>query len=95
MLKLGRTCDLVAESFRAGRRGFAYQVSMGEQLQSIVEHIRTNSRGLPSLDLARLNLRVGKPISRCAATLPDDPELVAAAWKAARAILAEPEGLRR
>jgi len=68
---------------------------MGEQLQTIVEHVRTKSRGLPSLDLARLNLRVGKPISRCAASLPDDPELVAQAWKAALAILAEPEKLRR
>ena len=62
---------------------------MGEQLQSIVEHIRANSQGLPLVDLARLNLRVGKPISRCAATLPDDPEIVAAAWRAARAILLE------
>jgi len=79
----------------AGRRGLIYRVPMGEQLQNVVEHIRTNSQGLPLLDLARLNLRVGKPISRCAATLPDDPQVVEAAWKAARAILAEPEGLRR
>lgn len=68
---------------------------MGEQLQTIVEHIRTHSRGLPSLDLARLNLRVGKPLSRCAATLPDDPQVVAAAWKAAHAILEERDGLQR
>jgi hypothetical protein len=68
---------------------------MGEQLQTIVEHVKINSRGLPSLDLARLNLRVGKPLSRCAATLPDDPALVAAAWRVARDILSEVQGTTR
>jgi hypothetical protein len=62
---------------------------MGVQLLQVVEHIRTHSRGLPSLDLARLNLKVGKPLSRLAAELPDDPALVGAAWQAAHEILSE------
>jgi hypothetical protein len=62
---------------------------MGEQLQNVVEHVKSNSRGLPSLDLARLNLRVGKPLSRLAANLPDEPALVAKAWKVAHDILRE------
>jgi hypothetical protein len=59
------------------------------QLIQIVEHVRANSRGLPNLDLARLNLKVGKPLSRLAGSLPDDPALVEAAWRAANEILSE------
>lgn len=64
---------------------------MGLQLLQIVEYVRKNSRGLPNLDLARLNLKVGKPISRLAASLPDDPALVEAAWRAANEILGNPD----
>jgi hypothetical protein len=62
---------------------------MGIRLVEVVEHVRTHSKGLPTLDLARLNLRVGKPLSRYAAMLPDEPEVVEAAWRAAHEILAE------
>lgn len=65
---------------------------MGEKLLRVVEHIRVNSRGLPALDLARLNLKIGRPVSRFAATLPDDPALVASAWEAANEILKEAKG---
>lgn len=64
---------------------------MGLQLLQIVEYVRKNSRGLPNLDLARLNLKVGKSISRLAASLPDDPALVEAAWRAANEILGNPD----
>ena len=62
---------------------------MGAKLEAIVEHVRKNSKGLPSVDLARLNLRVGKALSRQAAELEDDPELVALAQKVADSLLAE------
>jgi hypothetical protein len=68
---------------------------MGERLLQVVEHIRVNSRGVPALDLARLNLRVGKPLSRFAATLPDEPALVASAWAAATEILKDAKGKPR
>lgn len=60
---------------------------MGKQLLAIVTRVETNSRGLPRVDLARLNLRVGKPLSRMAATIPDDPELVAKAEAVADELL--------
>ena len=60
---------------------------MGLELQRVVEHVRTNSRGIVSVDLARLNLLVGKPLSRMAHELPDEPKLVALAWDAAREIV--------
>lgn len=62
---------------------------MGVQLQEVVDYVRRQTRGIVSLDLARLNLKVGKPLSRAADKLPDDPAVVAAAWKAAREIVAE------
>ena len=62
--------------------------SLGALLLRIVEEVKTGSRGIPNVDLARLNLRVGKPLSRLAATLPDEPALVDAARKAADEILA-------
>ena len=68
---------------------------MGDQLLQVVEHIRMNSRGVPALDLARLNLKLGRPVSRFAATLPDDPALVASAWAAAAEILKDVKGKPR
>lgn len=62
---------------------------VGQKLAAIVERVRNNSKGLPSVDLARLNLRVGKPLSRQAAELEDDPELVALAEKVADSLLAD------
>jgi hypothetical protein len=65
--------------------------SVGVLLQAIVDRVRQNPRGIPNVDLARLNLRVGKPISRLASELPDDPVLVEAAERAAQEILAGPK----
>jgi hypothetical protein len=62
---------------------------MGVRLVQVVTHIRQHSRGLPNIDLARLNLRLGHPISRYAADLPDTDELVEQAWRVAREILSE------
>jgi hypothetical protein len=62
-------------------------MSMAARLQAIVERVRRESRGLPNVDLARLNLRVGKPLSRMALDLPDDPETVRRAEAAATEIL--------
>ncbi|WP_053237735.1 hypothetical protein [Sandaracinus amylolyticus] len=62
---------------------------MGVRLQAIVDRVRTESKGLPNVDLARLNLKVGRPLSRQAAELPDDPTLVALAESIAREILSE------
>lgn len=65
---------------------------MGTELQRVVEYVNKNSKGLAAIDLARLNLRVGKPLSRCAMTLPDQPEIVELAWKLAREIVEDPSG---
>lgn len=62
---------------------------MGQQLLAIVERVRRESKGLPNIDLARLNLRLGKPVSRNAAIMPDDPELVARAERLAVELLEE------
>ena len=62
---------------------------MGQALVAIVERIRRESKGLPDVDLARLNLRVGKPLSRSAATIPDEPELVERAERFASELLRE------
>lgn len=61
---------------------------LGTELQRVVEYVNKHSRGLAAIDLARLNLRVGKPLSRCAMTLPDHPETVELAWRLAREIVA-------
>jgi hypothetical protein len=55
--------------------------------------VRRTSKGLPNIDLARLNLKTGRPLSRLAAEIPDNPLLVQAAWAAAREILGEGEKL--
>jgi hypothetical protein len=60
---------------------------MGAELQSVVEHVKTHSKGIVSVDLARLNLLVGKPLSRMARELPDDPKVVKLAWEVAREIV--------
>lgn len=60
---------------------------MGQRLLDIVERIRRESKGLPDIDLARLNLRVGRPLSRQAFSLPDDPELVALAERVMHELL--------
>lgn len=62
---------------------------MGLRLQAIVDRVRNESKGLPNVDLARLNLKVGRPLSRQALELPDDPRLIAAAESAANEILSE------
>ncbi len=64
---------------------------MGVELMKVVEYVRQKSRGASSVDLARLNLLVGRAISRSASSLPDEPELVERAWFHARAILGEPQ----
>lgn len=68
---------------------------MGIELQRVVEYVTKNTRGLANVDLARLNLRVGKPLSRMAMTLPDDPAVVSSAWQCAREILGEGEETAR
>ncbi len=62
---------------------------MGVRLVKIVEQVRNRADGLPNVDLARLNLKVGKALSRLAASLADDPQLVASAERAAQEILSE------
>ena len=62
---------------------------MGVELVKVVEYVRQKSRGAANVDLARLNLLVGRAISRTAVSLPDEPELVERAWFHARAILGE------
>ncbi len=64
---------------------------MGVELVKVVEYVRQKSRGAANVDLARLNLLVGRAISRTAVSLPDEPELVERAWFHARAILGEPQ----
>jgi len=65
---------------------------VGARLLQIVEEVRTRSAGLVNVDLARLNLRVGKPLSRLAAEIPDEDELVARARAAADEILGRKRG---
>ena len=62
---------------------------MGQRLQDIVTRVQTQCKGLPAVSLARLNLRVGKPLSRMASLMPDDPDIVALAEKVADELLAE------
>ena len=62
---------------------------MGTRLVAIVDRVLTRPNGLPGVDLARLNLKVGKALSRFAATMDDDPELIARAERAAREILTD------
>lgn len=70
------------------------EVRVGAELKRVVDYVNANSKGLPAVDLARLNLRIGKPISRSAMTLADQPELVERAWKYAMEILSENRGDR-
>lgn len=63
---------------------------MGVELAKVVEYVRKKSKGAAVVDLARLNLLVGRAISRNAMTLPDEPEFVERAWFHARAIVGEP-----
>lgn len=65
---------------------------MGKRLLEIVERVRRHGRGLPNVNLARLNLRVGKPLSRYAEEMPDDPEVVALATEVATQLLTEEGG---
>ncbi|MBL8684708.1 MAG: hypothetical protein JNK05_36365 [Myxococcales bacterium] len=60
---------------------------MGARLQAIVDRVRRESRGVVNVDLARLNLRVGQPLSRAAMEIPDTHELVAKAEAVANEIL--------
>jgi hypothetical protein len=60
---------------------------LGRRLQAIVDRVSRESTGLPAVDLARLNLKVKHALSRQALELPDDPELVRAAERAANEIL--------
>ena len=62
---------------------------MGMRLVEIVLRVRRESKGLPDVDVARLNLRVGKALSRLAAVIPDDPELVELAGRVAADILGD------
>ena len=63
---------------------------MGVELVEVVDYVRRKSRGAAVVDLARLNLLVGRAISRNAMTVPDEPEVVQRAWFHARSILGEP-----
>ncbi|MCC6557797.1 MAG: hypothetical protein IT372_33025 [Polyangiaceae bacterium] len=65
---------------------------MGVQLEMIVSYVRETTRGVPAVDLARLNLRVGRALSRNATSIPDEPELVEHAWRCAREIVGGVEG---
>lgn len=65
---------------------------MGVELQAVVEFVRGHSSGTPAVDLARLNLLVGRALSRNAATIADDPELVRRAWQHAREIVGDHGG---
>lgn len=66
---------------------------MGMRLVQIVERVRNRPNGLPNVDLARLNLKVGKALSRLAATIEDEPWLVAQAELVANELLAESEAI--
>jgi hypothetical protein len=68
---------------------------MGARLQAIVDRIRRQSTGVVNVDLARLNLRTGKPLSRLAMEIPDDPELVAHAEAVCSEILSSNHGAKR
>jgi hypothetical protein len=63
---------------------------MGIELAKVVDYVRRKSKGAAVVDLARLNLLVGRAISRNAMSLPDEPEIVERAWFHAYAILGEP-----
>jgi hypothetical protein len=52
---------------------------MGFRLQAIVDRVRRESRGLADVDLAKLNMQIGLPLSRTAREIRDDPALVARA----------------
>lgn len=65
---------------------------MGVELQAVVDFVRGNSSGTPAVDLARLNLLVGRALSRNAAALADEPELVHRAWLCAREIVGDERG---
>lgn len=56
---------------------------MGVELQRVVDYVTQRSTGLAAVDLARLNLRTGAPLSRAAARIADDPKLVELAWRVA------------
>lgn len=60
---------------------------MGTKLIEVVDYVRKHSRGTPAVDLARLNLLVGRAISRSAAALPDETDVVQRAWASAREIV--------
>jgi len=60
---------------------------LGKELVQVVEFVRGRARGNAVVELARLNLLVGRALSRSAEAIPDDPELVARAWTCAREIL--------
>ncbi len=62
---------------------------MGIELQKVVDYVNAHTTGLAAVDLARLNLRVGKPLSRFAMSIPDTPDTLTRAWQCAREILAE------
>ena len=68
-------------------------VSMGVELQRVVDYVKNNSRGLVQIDLARLNLRTRQPLSRSAMSVPDTPENVALAWAVARELV-DPTSVR-
>lgn len=65
---------------------------MGVELQKVVAYVNARTQGVAAVDLARLNLRVGRAISRQALSLPDDPELLDRAWRCAREIVGESLG---
>jgi hypothetical protein len=66
---------------------------MGVVLVSVVDYVRRHSKGSTAVDLARLNLLVGRAVSRNAQALPDDPELVQRAWRHAHEIVGvHPDG---
>jgi hypothetical protein len=62
---------------------------VGVELEKVVRYVRESTAGVPPVDLARLNLLVGKALSRNAASIPDEPELVEHAWRCARAIVGD------
>ena len=67
----------------------AVRWTVGIELQKVVDYVTKSTCGLAAVDLARLNLRVGKPLSRFAMSIPDTQETITRAWQCARAIVAE------
>jgi len=68
---------------------------MGKALVEVVDFVRVRCRGGAAVELARLNLLVGRALSRSAAEIADEPELVERAWSSARSIVRDDREIGR